>query len=112
MIKTNIYGCARCDGEGHNNIVFCRFDRPAGTNGEYTHWATCPTTGEPILMKFVKLEDVSKTLIITEEDYDKWMEEARYSAGMSGAWSNFAGAVTHHIGWKVKEFFEGEDDDE
>lgn len=45
-------GCARCDGEGHKQITFTKFTRPVEA-GPYvfSYWATCPTTGEPILMQ-------------------------------------------------------------
>lgn len=44
-------GCARCDGEGHPQITFQPLTHPLEL-GEFklTHWAPCPTNGEPILM--------------------------------------------------------------
>jgi hypothetical protein len=39
-------GCARC-GQVHFNL---RFDELTFPCGEYTHWAQCPSNGEPILM--------------------------------------------------------------
>ena len=44
---TTIRNCARC-GQDHE-LEFRRFQRPMQRTG-YTHWATCPTTGEPIIM--------------------------------------------------------------
>lgn len=55
-------GCARCDGDGHPGITFKRLTRPIelepGVKAyTLTHWAMCPTTGEPILMRFVDVPD-------------------------------------------------------
>lgn len=48
-------GCARCHGEGHKKITFKKFTHPlanlSAPDGVLpTHWALCPTNGEPILM--------------------------------------------------------------
>jgi hypothetical protein len=50
---TSIRGCARCDGDGHEDVVWEPFTHPVeDTDGTlWTHWAPCPTNGEPILMK-------------------------------------------------------------
>lgn len=48
-IVTSICNCARC-GQNHENLIFYKFTRPSG---EYTHYAYCPTNGEPILMKII-----------------------------------------------------------
>lgn len=48
----DIVGCARCHGDGHEGLTFKRLTHPvADPDGRpiATHWATCPTTGEPIL---------------------------------------------------------------
>ena len=42
--------CARC-GEDHEPIDFKAFERPVVDNdGTWTHWAPCPTNGDPILL--------------------------------------------------------------
>jgi hypothetical protein len=43
--------CARCDGE-HGPMLFKLLGVPMSRKGvvTHTHWASCPTTGEPILM--------------------------------------------------------------
>lgn len=48
--------CARC-GEDHATVEFERLARPIEV-GEVTltHWAPCPTNGEPILMQVVAEE--------------------------------------------------------
>lgn len=49
MVST--VGCARCWGEGHTSLLFHVFLHPVVVGGQrFTHWATCPDTGEPILM--------------------------------------------------------------
>jgi len=41
--------CARC-GKNHTNIIFQPLKRP----GErHTHWAPCPTNGEPVMLVVV-----------------------------------------------------------
>lgn len=44
-------GCARCGGEGHKPITFKKLQKPSELPGgiKFTHWAPCPTTGEPIM---------------------------------------------------------------
>lgn len=44
---TSIRGCARCEGT-HLLLPVRRFG--CAPSGEWTHWTTCPATGEPILM--------------------------------------------------------------
>lgn len=39
--------CARC-GQNHANIVFKKLLRPCE---HMTYWASCPQTGEPIMLK-------------------------------------------------------------
>jgi hypothetical protein len=51
---SSIRGCARCDGDGHEDLEWKPFTYPI----EYgdpdgfvaTHWCLCPTNGEPITM--------------------------------------------------------------
>lgn len=52
--KGNVRQCARC-GQDHENIVYRRLTHPiTDSDGKvWTHWAPCPTNGEPILMMFV-----------------------------------------------------------
>lgn len=49
----DLKGCARCDADGHKDLKFTRFRLPVIVSGRamvrYSHWAICPTTGEPIL---------------------------------------------------------------
>lgn len=56
-VTIDLVGCARCDGDGHRNLTFKKFMLPAGEDDEWTHWATCPMTGEPILMGFFDEDD-------------------------------------------------------
>lgn len=56
----DIVGCARCHGEGHEGLFFYELAHPVETReGEVlaTHWARCPTNGEPILMIQLQVED-------------------------------------------------------
>lgn len=44
--------CPRCGGD-HPGLVFKRLQRAAR---EQTHWALCPTTGEPVMLRAVLAE--------------------------------------------------------
>lgn len=47
----DLHGCARCDGDGHPGIEFQPLTRPIEAEGvAFTHWAPCPSTGEPIVV--------------------------------------------------------------
>ena len=49
-VVCKVTGCSRCGGE-HEGIEFAELERPSRLAGlTLTHWANCPTTGEPILM--------------------------------------------------------------
>lgn len=49
---TDLVGCARCLGDGHENLSFERLMQPVTFDGVLvaTHWALCPLTWEPIMM--------------------------------------------------------------
>jgi hypothetical protein len=51
-ITIDLRGCARCHGEGHPRITFRPLTFPVRRDETtvYTHWAACPTNGEPIMM--------------------------------------------------------------
>jgi len=46
--------CARCDGT-HEKLTAVPFDKPMmdGETIQYTHWATCPESNQPILINVV-----------------------------------------------------------
>lgn len=54
-ITTDLVGCARCHGDGHKALTFQPLTYPLRPDREHepplTHWAPCPTNGEPILMR-------------------------------------------------------------
>ncbi len=54
---TDISSCARC-GKDHKYLVFRKFSESPIYIAPYIYdyWSTCPTTGEPILLKIVGLE--------------------------------------------------------
>ena len=51
-LTIDVKGCARCHGLEHSALTFSSFTHPVqdldGTT--WTHWALCPTNGEPILL--------------------------------------------------------------
>lgn len=51
----DLKGCARCHGE-HVGLVFMPFRYAMELDHEaaLTHWVSCPTNGEPILMRVVE----------------------------------------------------------
>ena len=52
-IVTNVRGCARC-GDNHELVGFRPLTNPCVG---LTHWAPCPTNGEPIMLAIVPDED-------------------------------------------------------
>ncbi|HEV8360906.1 MAG TPA: hypothetical protein VGR28_10670 [Candidatus Thermoplasmatota archaeon] len=49
----NVDNCARC-GEHHDGLEIKAFLRPVrDADGEYPFWASCPATGDPILVRVV-----------------------------------------------------------
>ena len=53
VIELDVVGCARC-GDTHRKLFFKPFVHRAA---HYTHFAACPETGEPILMRVDRLEN-------------------------------------------------------
>jgi hypothetical protein len=50
-MTVDLNGCARCAGDGHPRLEFTPLTHPLEVGGvTLTHWAPCPTNGEPILM--------------------------------------------------------------
>lgn len=54
VLRLSITGCARCHGDGHADLEFAPLTHPVEHDGAIigTHFALCPETGEPILMRF------------------------------------------------------------
>jgi len=54
----HVRGCNRC-ARDHAELPFLLLQRPMMDRDGvcWTHWATCPTTGEPILMFIVNNEE-------------------------------------------------------
>ena len=52
LIVKRLNGCARCHGDGHDDLTFLPLTHVVECDcGEtFTHWAPCPTNGEPILL--------------------------------------------------------------
>lgn len=51
-LTTDLQGCARCHGHGHRALTFRPLTHPYVEDSGLvmTHWAPCPTNGEPILL--------------------------------------------------------------
>jgi hypothetical protein len=57
---SSIRGCARCDGDGHEDVTWLPLTHPIeDSDGVWTHWAPCPTNGQPILMQRTERAEVS-----------------------------------------------------
>jgi hypothetical protein len=54
-IQTDIYNCSRCRGN-HEKMSFepLKGDPIDGVEGNYTHWAKCPVTEQPIVLRVEK----------------------------------------------------------
>lgn len=57
--------CARCGGT-HLDLTFKLLTQPVHSDDDggaaYTHWATCPTNGEPVLMKILQRDKNNRIL--------------------------------------------------
>lgn len=54
LVRLDQVGCARCGADAHYGITYLRLTRPVVLGAEtFTHWAWCPSTGEPILLQVV-----------------------------------------------------------
>ena len=54
----DVKGCARCGGE-HVAVTFKPMQKamaPADAPVSWTHWAPCPTNGEPIMLSISPVE--------------------------------------------------------
>ena len=50
MIHVDVRSCARC-GQDHEKLEFKLLTNPIPDGDFYwTHWASCPTNGEPVLL--------------------------------------------------------------
>lgn len=53
-MRSTVVNCARC-GRTHEQVEWRRLERPIVDADEerttWTHWAPCPTNGDPILMR-------------------------------------------------------------
>lgn len=52
-LPTSVNGCARCGGDHpEGTLEYRAFRQPVpDVDGDFTHWASCPTTGDPILLR-------------------------------------------------------------
>lgn len=54
-VTVELRGCPRCAGD-HEQLELLPLDRPADVGGvlrlrPLTHWALCPTSGQPVLVR-------------------------------------------------------------
>lgn len=52
-VVLDMRGCARCHADHHPDVRFEPLTFPVELEGEgdLTHWAACPTNGQPILLR-------------------------------------------------------------
>jgi hypothetical protein len=68
-ICTTIENCARC-GKTHNSITFKPFTNKSD-EFKYSYWASCPSNGEPIMMRMQDGEEESEKSPKTEAQIDE-----------------------------------------
>lgn len=70
----NLVGCARCHGPGHEGLVFAQLHHPfVGDDAiAYTHWAPCPTNGQPIMLRMFEAPPPSLNREEQAELADAW----------------------------------------
>lgn len=60
LITFDVRHCSRCE-QDHQQLEAKEFMIPIDdSDGPWTHWARCPISGDPILVKLVKLEKVKR----------------------------------------------------
>ena len=72
--QIEVVGCARCGGA--HTLNFQRFDRPIVTSGNRlvgTHWALCPATGAPILMRQIETTEPDRVQRYLEDGVFWWI---------------------------------------
>ncbi len=67
-MKLSIVGCARCDGDGHDDLYFTPLTHPMSTG--HSHWAMCPTINEPIML-IIMTSPMPETLLLTGQYLDR-----------------------------------------
>ncbi|MBF6618819.1 MAG: hypothetical protein ITG02_01130 [Patulibacter sp.] len=62
ITSARLLSCARCGGD-HADVEWQPLERPVLEDGKTvaTHWAPCPTNGQPILMIQVEREDSDRS---------------------------------------------------
>jgi hypothetical protein len=59
-IITTVEGCARCGGK-HADLDFKPFSQNSikdSDGADWTHWALCPATGEPLILQVVQTDQI------------------------------------------------------
>lgn len=55
-VVTSVQNCARCDGD-HKSLSFKEMRSPIECGSvDLTHWAVCPVTGDPVLLRIIEEE--------------------------------------------------------
>jgi hypothetical protein len=71
-----VRGCARC-GEDHDEVCFRPLRFPVSIGDvSLTHWAPCPSIGEPILLRIVTLPAEEQAAADAEADVDVTGDDA------------------------------------
>src|SRR5690242_14131462 len=70
MKAYNLQNCARC-GLNHTDLEMKAFT----TNDKHTHYATCPTNGEPILITIVD-DEINEEIKLDQFHYHEFVERA------------------------------------
>jgi hypothetical protein len=64
IVINRLEGCARCGGEGHDDLVFEKLKYPFVVDdgdelvyATYTHWVMCPSVYQPIMLTIIPEDD-------------------------------------------------------
>jgi len=83
-ISRQLIGCSRCGVTHDEPIIFKKLINPMG---EHTHWGVCPTTKQPIMLKFGECDHVlgvyesgsgEETVIVTNTRNRQFMEMGNF----------------------------------
>lgn len=69
-MEVDINNCARC-GLDHDNLEFEELEHSCPSDDEaYTHWAGCPTNGQPVMLEIVETDSDEVELFRSSDDPD------------------------------------------
>lgn len=106
-VLANVARCSRCRGL-HRGLLFTPLRIPTATG--FTHWASCPTTGEPILtFPTAPLETSTprRRTFFEEVVVERERQGAKWGLGTPGIWTLFV-VLGEEVGEVARAILKGD----